>query len=90
MKVYDKRRNKKHVCQLCFKHGETEIHHIYEGAYRRRSDRNDFVIELCHKCHMEIHQDSSKGLALKRKTEEEFEQQYSHDEFVRRMGRSWL
>ena len=85
-----KKRNKKGFCRMCGTVGATEIHHVYPGAYRLKSDKNDFVIELCHACHMSIHDDPEKMRALKESTQKAFEKQYSHEEFVRRMGRSWL
>lgn len=85
-----KKRSKKGFCRMCGTVGATEIHHVYPGAYRLKSDKNDFVIELCHACHMSIHDDPEKMRALKESTQKAFEKQHSHEEFVRRMGRSWL
>ena len=85
-----KKRIKKHWCAMCGLHGETEIHHIYPGAHRKKSDEYDFVIEVCHSCHRRIHDDPEVMRALKRDTQKQFEEKYSHEEFMRRMQKSWL
>lgn len=85
-----KKRIKKHFCKMCGMPGDTEIHHIYPGAHRKKSDDYDFVIEVCRFCHRSIHDNPDVMRALKRKTQIEFEKKYSHEEFIRRMGKSWL
>lgn len=85
-----KKRIKKHFCKMCGMSGDTEIHHIYPGAHRKKSDEYDFVIEVCRSCHRQIHNNPDVMRALKRKTQTEFEKKYSHEEFIRRMGKSWL
>lgn len=85
-----KKRVKKYVCKMCGAAGSTEIHHIYSGAYRKLSDDNDFVIELCHICHRHLHDNGKAMRKLKEDTQREFEAKYSHEEFIRRMKNSWL
>ena len=43
----DKRRTKKHVCKICGKSGVTEIHHVFYGQFRKKSEKLDLVIEVC-------------------------------------------
>lgn len=69
--------------------GPTQIHHIYGGSYRNRSDKADFVIELCAECHGLMH-NSSAGTAFKKAFQRKYESLHSHEEFVKLMGRSWL
>lgn len=91
MKYRCKKREKKHVCQVCGQHGVvTEIHHIYNGPYRYRSDVNDFVMEVCPECHRKIHESAEMLMHYKRKCQERFELTHSHDEWMSTMGRSWL
>ena len=85
-----KKRIKKHICKICGIAGSTEIHHIYSGAYRKLSDDNDFVIELCRECHRKLHDNGKAMRKLKEDTQREFESKHSHEEFVRRMKNSWL
>lgn len=90
MKYRCKKRTKKHVCRICGRHGATEIHHIFNGSYRVRSDINDFVMEVCHDCHRKVHDDAAILLSYKQKCQADFETTHTHAEWMSRMGRSWL
>ena len=61
----DKRRYKKHRCEVCGAYGVTQIHHIFPGPLRRISEREDFVIELCVSCHRRAHTDADFSFCLK-------------------------
>lgn len=76
---------------VCGRRGETQIHHVYGGAYRKRSEAYDFVLEVCPECHRRIH-DTSLGERLKRVFQERWEATHrgGHEEWMRLMGRSWL
>lgn len=86
----DKRRRKRNVCALCGRHGATQIHHIFGGAYRRVSEREDFVMELCPECHRRIHDKPVFGNALKRGCQRKFLRAHSMEEWMALMGRSWI
>lgn len=43
----------KGVCGLCGKYGPLELHHIFGGALRKKSEKYGLVIGLCHWCHNE-------------------------------------
>lgn len=86
----DKRRVKKHICQICgCASPETQIHHVFSGSYRAMSERNDFVLELCPRCHRQLHDNSSYALHVKKMYQLRWESQHSHDEWMRLAGRSW-
>lgn len=85
----DKKREKRGICSCCGKKIDTTIHHIFGGAYRRRSEKNDFVMELCFDCHRKMH-DTDLGEKTKRVFQAKYEKQHSHDDFVKLMGNSWL
>lgn len=40
-------------CFFCGRLGETERHHIFGGALRKKSERYGLVVDLCHACHNE-------------------------------------
>lgn len=61
----DRQRPKKHVCRLCGYVGQTHIHHIFGGRWRRISERYNFVIELCPRCHEQAHNDAAFARTLK-------------------------
>ena len=86
----DKKRVKKHRCRVCGVYGVTHIHHIFGGARRRISDKYDFVIELCPVCHEKAHNDASFGNALKHDCQLQYMEDYSMEEWMDLMGRSWI
>jgi len=86
----DKKRVKKHRCQVCGAYGVTQIHHIFGGARRRISEKHDFVLELCPSCHEKAHNDASFGNALKHDCQMEFLEQHTLCEWMELMGRSWV
>ncbi len=90
MKYRCKRREKKHICKVCGRVGTTEIHHIFNGPFRMKSDMNDFVMEVCPECHRKIHESTSLLQAYKKRCQEKYETSHSHAEWMLIMGRSWL
>lgn len=90
MKYRCKRRVKKHVCRVCGRPCNTEIHHIFNGPYRVKSDINDFIMEVCPECHRKIHDSASLLLHYKQDCQERYEASHTHAEWMSRMGRSWL
>ncbi|NCD04924.1 MAG: hypothetical protein EOL97_02285 [Spirochaetia bacterium] len=86
----DKRRTKKHVCKICGKSGVTEIHHVFYGQFRKKSENLDLVIEVCPTCHREIHRDPKKYKWLKKKYQRQWEKNNSHENWMQIFNRSWL
>ncbi len=86
----DKYRKHRHVCQACGSHGPTHIHHIFEGGYRKISERENFVIELCPCCHNKAHMDKDFGDALKRDCEMEYLEDHSMQDWMELMHRNWI
>jgi hypothetical protein len=89
VKKHDKARVKKGLCLHCGRRGVTQIHHIYYGSYRNRAEKADFVIELCPECHALMH-NTPLGDKLKRSFQQKYEETHSREEFLKKMGRSWL
>ena len=90
MKKRDKVRRKTHRCRICGAYGVTQIHHIFSGRWRQRSEANDFVIELCPKCHRTAHLSASFGDALKHDAQLEYLETHSLEEWMELMGKSWI
>ena len=90
MKKRDKVRRKTYRCRICGAYGVTQIHHIFSGRWRQRSEANDFVIELCPKCHRTAHLSASFGDALKHDVQLEYLETHSLDEWMDLMGKSWI
>lgn len=71
---------------ICYKCGgrATEMHHIFNGAMRKKSEQYGAVIPLCRECHDRIHnQSAEERIALKAEFQEKImaEQGWTIDDF---------
>lgn len=87
-------------CWLCGKNGSSDpldLHHIFGGQNRSKSDKLGLVVYLCHdSCHIfgpnAAHRNRDTRLMLRRHGQLKAmeEQGWTEEEFVREFGRSWL
>lgn len=42
-------------CEVCGRYDYCDTHHVFEGLKRKASDRLGITVELCQKCHDEVH-----------------------------------
>ena len=81
------------TCRLCGSSRWIEYHHIFGGAYRKKSTKHGYVVPLCHKCHNEpggVHYNSNKSKILKREAQKHFEVSHSRQDFIDTFGRNYL
>ena len=86
----DKRRDKKHVCRICNKFGITQIHHIFYGQFRNKSEKLDLVIEVCPECHRKIHDNPKEFAQIKEVAQRTWEAEHSHEAWMNIFHRSWI
>lgn len=80
-------------CYLCGSTQWIENHHVFQGAYRKKSESHGFVVNLCHWCHNEpggVHHNREKSLILKREAQRKFEETHTREDFINEFGRSYL
>lgn len=80
-------------CYLCLNVAETVRHEIYYGtANRRLSKREGCWVNLCPRCHEEVHKRPNEGCDgfLKRNAQWYFEKNSSREEFVEIFGRNYI
>ena len=80
-------------CVLCGRVGFMHEHHIFEGSFRKRSERYGMVCKLCPYCHIGdhgVHLDQKVNRKLKRAAQRKFEQTHSREDFIKLFGRSYL
>lgn len=87
-------------CFLCGRNGAQDPldkHHIFGGAYRKKSEKYGLVVYLCHnKCHifgkMAVHQNKGQMRRLKRygQLNAMQKQGWSEDDFIREFGKNYL
>ena len=83
-------------CYLCGKWGWTERHHVFGGAFRKKSEDYKITVYLCHTCHNEppngVHQNKAMRLYLKRQVQQIAMDHYgwTTEEFIKIFGRNYL
>lgn len=82
-------------CYFCGRTDTLERHHIFQGAYRKKSEQYGFVVDLCHDHHNEppdgVHHNKENRLLLRRIAQEEYEKNIgTREEFMRTFGRNYL
>lgn len=88
------------TCWLCGRNGATDpldLHHIFGGPYRKKSEKYGLVVYLCHNdCHIfgreAAHQNTDTMLRLKQYGQAKVmeEQGWSIEHFIREFGRNYL
>lgn len=87
-------------CFLCGKvessYCRIEVHHIFPGGNRKKSDKLGLVVDLCHECHNEppngAHFNKHTMLRLKQYGQRKAmtEQGWSIEDFIREFGKNYL
>ena len=83
-------------CEICGATRWLERHHVYNGAYRKKSEKFGAVADLCHFCHNEppdgVHHNAENMRQLKAKYQMMIMDKYgmSEEEFIREFGKSYL
>lgn len=72
----------------------TEVHHIYFGPNRNKSEQYGFTVNLCAQHHREgpaaVHKNAEICRILQRECQRRFEATHSREEFISIIGRNYL
>ena len=63
---------------------------IFGRGLRKLSDRYGLVIRLCPACHRELHQNASMMAWSRAEGQRRFEEDHSHEEFMKIFGKNYL
>lgn len=83
-------------CYKCGKNGPTELHHVFPGSNRRRSDKDGLTVYLCPYCHWKCHNTTNGISAAEYRhsicvdAQKEYEKHHSREQFRERYGRDLL
>lgn len=83
-------------CARCGSTQWLESHHVFNGAYRKKSERFGAVVDLCHYCHNEppngVHYNAENMRQLKARYQIKIMEEYGMNErdFIREFGKSYL
>lgn len=65
-------------------------HHVFNGAYRHKSEEDGYVVYVHRQCHELIHRNAEIRLKMKAEAQRDYEKTHSREEFIERYGRSYL
>lgn len=81
------------ICFLCGYplYSTKDEHHIFNGAYRRKSDEDGLVCYLHRQCHTDLHDHPKKMKMLKREGQRAWMKYYGKtlEEFMERYGKNY-
>lgn len=79
-------------CWLCGDLRNVEGHHAIHGQGRRKvADKYGFIIPLCHRCHMHLHDTGEFDLFFKTFAQKYYENHIgTREQFRKDFGKSWL
>ena len=82
-------------CYFCGKTQGLERHHIYNGAFRKKSEQYGAVVDLCHACHNEppdgVHHNAERMLWLKQifQTKLMLRNEWTLSDFIAMFGKNY-
>ena len=83
-------------CFMCNKYNQLERHHIFGGAYRKKSEKYGLVVYLCHDCHNEppdgVHFNAEKMQQIHEigQIKAIVDNGWSTEDFIREFGKNYL
>lgn len=78
-------------CDICLKWKTLERHHVFNGAFRNKSEEYGAVVEICRECHDDLHhRHPAKYKWLKRQWRDLLmaENGWTTEDFIREFGRA--
>ena len=78
-------------CANCGSRYNLDKHHIFYGAYRKKSDIYGLLIYLCRNCHTNLHNGKLADFDtfIKDKYQRIFEEKYSHEFWMLEFGKNF-
>lgn len=81
-------------CLICGKKGFLHVHHVFGGRNRKKSEKYGMKVYLCPDHHnmseKGVHFDPLLDLSVKKYAQKIFEENHSHEEFMKEFGRNYL
>lgn len=81
-------------CLVCGTTYNIHKHHVFFGANRKNSEKYGCWVYLCGRHHNlsseGVHFNIALNLEIKRMTQRKFEELYSHEEFIKIFGKSYI
>ena len=86
--------SKSKQCYICGSRQNIHLHHIYQNANRKNSEKIGAWCYLCANHHTldrnSVHQNPKMAMQLKIKAQEEYEKEHTREEFMKIIHRNYL
>ena len=76
-------------CFICRRYTATEVHHMLHGTRRKAADQYGLTVNLCHMCHMKLHDRGEYDRELQELAQAEFEKTHTHAEWMEIFGKNY-
>ena len=76
-------------CFICQRYTDTEVHHMLHGSRRKAADKCGLTVNLCHMCHMKLHDRGDHDRELQELAQAEFEKTHTHAEWMEIFGKNY-
>lgn len=79
-------------CSMCGRYDYLDMHHIFNGAYRTKSEKYGAYTYICRRCHEGVHKDAQLRKALKAKYQLKImkHNEWSVEQFIKEFGKNYL
>lgn len=84
--------DKESYCYVCCKSGASDTHHVFNGAYRAKSEEDGMILYLHRCCHDWLHRHPVSNATMKARAQRIWMKYYgkTEDEFRKRYGKSYI
>lgn len=86
-----------HECFLCGSTYQMELHHVFGGANKSKSEEDELMVWLCRKCHHEVHHGAHRSGEFMKYLRQYGEKLWlcnnpdkTIEDFIERYGRNYL
>lgn len=82
-----------HESDFCFECDRPAVHthHLIFGKNRENAEAAGLTVRLCAECHYRLHnQDEQMAMRYRKIGQAAYEYKYSHEEYMKKFGRSFL
>ncbi len=84
---------KAEFCYLCGSPYQLETHHVFNQAYKKKSEKYGFLLTLCNACHTgrrdSVHNNAELRKRLKAEAQAEYEKTHTRAEFIAEFGKNY-
>lgn len=79
-------------CEICGRFTNCDLHHIFNGAFRKKSEDYRATIYVCRECHELIHRNAGVRINLKAKYQQIIMERtgMNEEQFIKEFGKNYI